>query len=206
LTTPLRRWIALSRRHLDRILGRPLPPSHIHLSYPDGNIHEESFGVKGTRLPKSLAHFSLRDEISRDALEGSCAALRISCENVIGVRSIPPEHNDGVRAGRNTILSSTQRSSERVGRIAVIVEDKVRMPVTFEPSRDLRALVGDSRSDRVLGTWAIVPGGGCGDVVFTSEPFTEFGVASPDVFAKSVPTSGFVLGEITTTFGKGRTA
>jgi hypothetical protein len=162
--------------------------------------------VKESRLPKSLARFSLKAEVSRDALEGSCAALRISGENVIAIRSIPPEHNDGVRAGRDAILSATQRSSERVSGIPVVVEDKVRMPVTFEPSRDLRALVGDSRSNSVLRTLAIGPGGSRGDVVFASQAFAKFGVASPDVFAKSVASSGFVLGEIATTLGKRRSA
>ena len=40
-------------------------------------------------------------------------ALRISGENLdSSIRSIPPEHNDGVRAGRDAILSADQCSSD----------------------------------------------------------------------------------------------
>ena len=125
---------------------------------------------------------------------------------MVAIRAVPPEHDDSVRAGLDAILAATKCSSERMSGIPVVVENKVRMPVTFEPSRDLRALVGDSGSNSVLRALAIVPGGSRRDVVFACETFAKFGVASPDVLAKSMASSGFVLGEIVTTFGKGRSA
>lgn len=112
---------------------------------------------------------------------------------MLRVRAVPLQHNYSLGAGFDLIFTPAEGASEGMRGIAVVIKHQVRVPVAFEPMRNLRALVGDRRSHRSFCAGPVVPRGGCGDVSLSMEPLSEFIVGTAHMFAQRVTAGGFVL-------------
>jgi hypothetical protein len=69
------------------------------------------------------------------------ATLRIGRQDIVLVGAVPAQNYDGIGAGLGLILAMVERTSNRIVRVAIVVEDEIRVAASaLEPAANTVAI------------------------------------------------------------------
>src|SRR5512141_3234170 len=108
--------------------------------------------------------------------------------------AIPVQHHDGMRARTRLRIAAVQCTTYRV--LAIIIQNEVRMSISFEPSRDLSLVTLDSIADYVFRRCTIRVRRGSRDVALFPQTRRKLLIGAADVPLERVSAARLVNGQI----------